>query len=289
MSSTLRLPSLALAALVAAASCAMSHARGDDTVDTAKVERVEEIAIGRDPDAGERVVADAAVGSIELRVDPSVRSPRIEAEFTVDGRDAKDLERRQQLVRLYASRAADQSIVVQPIFPGKKMDRDDVVIRIIVPKSADTSLRTAQGTLTVTGTTGKLRLNAKSGAIRVEGHKGALDATAGDGAITLAGIDGTVRASATAGEISLTLAEGTDFPFELESRNGAIRVEVGAEFDGAVRMHTTGGRIEVSDPGDRSRTPQSGDFTRTVEIGSAGGQSDIRTTTGAIRLSIRRK
>ena len=110
-----------------------------------------------------------------------------------------------------------------------------------------------------------------------------------NGAIDIIGATAEVRASATNGQVTVTMADNNDLPFDLETRNGAVHMEVGVGFDGIVKMHTTSGDLDLSDSGKRARTPQSSEHAKTVEIGAAGGTSEIRTTTGSINLTIRAK
>jgi hypothetical protein len=261
----------------------------DDDTSTAIITRTIEVAAAKDKNAADRVIAEVANGSIELIVDAGRDRPQVEAEFTIDGSDEKDVKRRSELVRLFAERAADQTVVVQPIFPGKAMKRDSVKLRIVVPKCGEASMKSANGSLMTAGTAGKLKLVAKNGAIKISKHAGSIDASATNGAIDIEGAGAEVRASATNGAVSVALADDNDLPFDVESSNGTVRVEVGAGFDGIVKMHTTTGSLDVSDSARRARTTQSTEHSKTVELGAAGGQSDIRTTTGSIRLTIRAK
>lgn len=264
-------------------------AHAGDEVEPAKVERTADLAAAREAGFAERVIAEIASGSLELVVDASISRPRIEAEFTVDGEDEKDVKRRSELVKLFAERVADQTIVVQPMFPGKPMAHDAARIRIIVPKTGDASLKSTKGAIKAAGTAGKLKTMTKEGAIRVERHAGSIDASADAGAIELLDAGGEVRVAAGDGAVTVVLANGNDLPFDIETRNGLVKLEVGSDFDGVVKMHSTSGKIDLSDSGKRARVPQSSDHSRTVEIGAAGGHSEVRTTAGAIKLKIRTK
>ncbi|MFZ4749472.1 MAG: hypothetical protein ACOYMM_03075 [Phycisphaerales bacterium] len=278
---------LAIASILAVAGTTRA-ARAQESV-TGSVERVAEIAAAKDPQAVERVIAEANAGSIELVVDAAVAAPRVEAKFTVDGKDDKDLKRRMELVKLFAERAADQTVVVQPMFPGKAMPRDSVALRIVVPRGGDSALKIANGSLRAFGTAGKLKLTSKNGAIRVERPAGSVDANATNGAIDIVDAGAEVRASAANGAVTVVLADGNDLPFDVETRNGTARVEVGAGYDGIVTMHSTAGDLDVSDSGKHTRTPKLGDHSKTVEVGAATGNSAIRSTTGDIKLTVRAK
>jgi len=261
----------------------------DDDIETMKVSRSADIAAAKDASKPERVVGEVANGSIELVVDAGRDTPLVEAEFTVGGIDEKDLKRRAELVRLYAERAADQSVVVQPIFPGKMVRGDSVKVRIVVPKCGDSSLKCANGAITVSGTAGKLKVSTRNGAIKVTGHAGSIEANASNGNIEITGAGAEVKATSANGAVEVSLADGNDLPFDIESKTGDVRVEVGAAFDGQVKMHTTTGGISLSDSGRRMRTTHETDHARTVELGAGTGHSEIRTTTGSVRLAVRSK
>lgn len=261
----------------------------DDDVETASVAKSADIAAAKEKGAADRVVAEVINGSIELVVDDGRDAPLVEAEFTVDGNDEKDIKRRSELVRLYAERAADQTVVVQPIFPGKAMKRDSVKVRIVVPKCGDTSLKCTNGAVTTAGTAGKLKISTRNGAIKVANHAGSIDANAANGGVEIKGAGAEVRVSAGNGAVEVSLADGNDLPFEVESKTGTVRVEVGPTFDGIVKMNTTTGEISLSDSGKRLRTTHETEHSRTVELGAAGGTSEIRTTTGSVRLAVRSK
>lgn len=262
-----------------------------DDVATALVQRDAEIARTA-PKAGdeatrEKLMAEIERGSIEIVSDPKHEETRIDAEFTVDGEDAKDVKRREQVVKLYAERTADGTIVVQPVFPGKWMARDSVKLTIRVPATGDCALKSGNGTLVVRGTSGSLRVATKNGSINVSGHTGSIDATSANGTITIEGATDGVRATSANGAIRVTLASGNDHPFDIEAKNALVMVEVGSDFDGAVRITTSSGTIAVVDPAKRVRTPDIADHSMTAEIGAATGHSIIETTSGGITLSVR--
>ena len=114
-------------------------------------------------------------------------------------------------------------------------------------------------------------------------------ASAAQGYVELLGIGGAVKALATDGALTISLADGNDHPFDAQTRTGELRVEVGVDFDGVVKMHSTGGRLDVRDSAGRTRVPNAGDHSKTVEVGAASDQSELRSTTGAVRLTVRAK
>jgi len=264
-------------------------ARAANEVKTATAHREAEIAREKPADnaksgepAQERILAEIQDGEIELVVDPKLDETKVTAEFTVDGEDAKDVERREQLVRVYAERTADGTIVVQAMFPGKPMKRDRVKAVILTPGTGDSMVKSVNGAIRVRGTSGSLRVATKNGSIKVSEHTGSVDATAQNGAIEIVLATDGVRATSTNGSVRVSLAEGNDHPFEIESKTGAVDLELPATFDGAVRVTTISGAITLDDPVKRARTPEIGDHSLTAEFGAGVGQSSIETTAGSV-------
>lgn len=233
---------------------------------------------------GERLMVDLAVGSIDCSVDAAARETMVAAEFSVDGKDAADAERRAKLVKLYAERASDGTIIVNTIFPGERLPYDSVKLTIVAPTTDEVVLKSTTGSVRARATTGKMRASTKSGVVSIDAHKGPVDARAADGRIEITGATESVQATTTNGEISLSLAPKNDHPFRLETRNGAVRVEVGDGFDGVVSMVTANGSLSVVDPSKRARLSEHSDTRLVAEFGAAAGQSEIKTSNGSVTL-----
>lgn len=263
----------------------------DDGVKTATVHREAEFALPEDHKEGEpvreRILAEIANGEIEFVVDPKLDETTAVAEFTVDGVDAKDVERREKNTRLFATRSADGTLVFQPVFPGKSLDRDRVKLVIRTPGTGDSMVKSANGSIVVRGTSGALRVNTKNGSIKIANHTGGIEATAQNGSIEIALATDGVRATTANGAIRVSLADGNDHPFEVETKAGAVDFELPAQFDGIVRVTTVSGGITLDDPAKKARTPEIGDHSVTAEYGAAAGESRIETTAGAVVLRSR--
>lgn len=267
-----------------------THARGVDDVKTATVAHAADVARARDENGAEiadRVLAEVPRGSIKLSVDPKAREATIEAEFTVDGADAKDVERRSKLVSLYAVRAADGTVVATPVFPGKLMERDAVRLVIRVPASSDTALKGGDGTIEVRGTSGDLRVSTKSGSIDIANHTGLIDARTESGAVLIVGATDAVKVKSNSGAISLSLADGNDHPFDAESKSGAISAEVGTTFDGVVRLLSARGEVSLSDDTKHARVVDAETHSMTIECGAAVTHSEIHSMDGRLSMTVR--
>jgi len=286
LSSCSRMLAFALAALLSAAAlaeraCAQSKSE-KEILRTA--ERDAEIPRSDEAKDGERLMLEIASGRLRLRIDPKAEKTRIAAAFTVDGVDAADAERRAKLVRLYAERADEGTIIVGVFFPGKEMPRDAVQLDVVAPPSQEALLKSADGVVEARGTAGRLRMITRDGEIIVSGHAGPVDARSVNGRILVEGATDSVQARATNGPVQIVLADGNDNPFNLETRNGPVIVEVASDFDGVVTMLTANGRLGVVDPAKRVRVSEISSTRLVAEIGEAQGQSTIATSNGAITL-----
>ena len=233
---------------------------------------------------GERLMLEIANGRLRLRSDEKAESTRISAVFTVDGVDAADAERRTKLVRLYAERADEGTIIVGAYFPGKAMPRDSVELDVTAPPAKEAVLKSTDGVVEARGTTGKLRMITRNGEVIVSNHAGSVDARAVNGRILVEGATDSVQAKSTNGPVQIVLADGNDNPFTLEARNGAVIVEVASDFDGVVTMLTANGRLGAVDPAKLVRVSEISSTRLVAEIGEAQGQSTIATSNGAITL-----
>lgn len=252
------------------------------SADIARVEGADDATKG-----GERIMADVPIGSIECSVDPNATKTRVSAEFKVDGKDAADAQRRAKLVKLYAERAPDGTIIVDAMFPGATMPMDTVNLTIVAPPTQELVLKSASGSVRARSTTGALRISTKSGAIFVEDHRGPVDARAASGRIGIKGARESVQATSASGAIDLSLADDNDQVFTVESSSGAVRVEVGAGFDGVVTLASSSGALSLVDPAKRARIPQQSETRLVVDIGAASGRSTVDTTSGAATLAVR--
>jgi hypothetical protein len=281
-----RMLALAFAALLSAmpiAEQASAQSKGEKEI-LRTAERDAEIPRSDDAKDGERLMLEIANGRLRLRSDAKAESTRISAVFTVDGVDAADAERRTKLVRLYAERADEGTIIVGAYFPGKAMPRDSVELEVLAPPSQEAVLKSSNGVVEARGTRGKLRMITGNGEVIVSGHTGPVDARAANGRILVEGATDSVQAKSTNGSVQIVLADGNDSPFTLETRNGAVIVEVASSFDGVVTMLTANGRLGVVDPAKLVRVSEISSTRLVAEIGEAQGQSTIATSNGAITL-----
>ncbi|MFM7133807.1 MAG: hypothetical protein ACKO0W_05765 [Planctomycetota bacterium] len=287
MTRTTRTPVLAVLASISLAFAGLGcdanqRARNDFSKDAAR-----DVVLAATPSPA-RVVAETPNGSIELASVDGLAEVRVTVALRVDGESPEEAEQRLALVRIFAERSDDGTIVVQPIFPGKRMPRDSADLRIEVPRAGDANLRTDNGTIATRRTEGTLRATTKNGAVKVDGHRGSVDASTQNGAVDLRGIAGIVRARSANGAIDVTVADGDSSEVDAGSRNGSVRVEVGAGYSGVFQMLGAPGAVLIVDPLGRAKA-RGEDTARIVEVGSGGPSSRIDAGNGAATLVIRAK
>ena len=137
--------------------------------------------------------------------------------------------------------------------------------RITVPRQADLDIDTVNGQVGVRGVSGDIDIDTTNGRIEVTDSAG------------------QVSAKSTNGGISIELAEvnsGESMIFQ--TTNGGVTLSLPSSVRASLTARTTNGTIETDFPitvkGKMSRTRLDG------EINGGGGEIDIKTTNGGIRI-----
>ncbi len=113
-----------------------------------------------------------------------------------------------------------------------------------VPPGAVLDLRTSNGSVKLTGGTGKVVVRTTNGAISVKDAKGELHLTASNGPITATGAQGRAEAKTSNGPIDLQVEKGI---VTAHTSNGAVRIR-GTLAEGDHSLTTTNGGIAVTLP-----------------------------------------
>lgn len=285
MTSSTQTPVLAVLASISLAVAGLGCDSNQRAKDDFSKEAARDVVLAATPSSA-RVVAETPNGSIELASVDGLAEVRVMVALRVDGTSPEEAEQRLSLARIFAERSDDGTIVVQPIFPGKRMPRDAADLRIEVPRAGDANLRTDNGAIATRRTEGTLRATTGNGAVLVEDHRGSVDASTQNGAIDLRGIAGIVRARSANGAIDVVFGDGGAHEIDAASRNGSVRVEIGAGFSGVFQMLGAPGAILVEDPLGRSKV-RGEDSARIVEVGTGGPSSRIDAGNGVATLVIR--
>lgn len=110
--------------------------------------------------------------------------------------------------------------------------------------SAEVSVETVGGDLTLKGGSGAVSLRSIEGEIRAEGASGKLSASTVNDSITLTGVSGDVVAETVNGDVTITNAKASSL--EVSTVNGDVRFESSTTDRGTYRVTTHQGDIRVS-------------------------------------------
>jgi DUF4097 and DUF4098 domain-containing protein YvlB len=135
--------------------------------------------------------------------------------------------------------------------------------------SGDVGLDTGDGSISADNVTGNLRINTGDGSVSVKGQPRGLIAHTGDGSVS---VDVTTATTAAA-------------DWELTTGDGGIHVTLPADFNAQVDAHTGDGGIDANDFGLRATGEDRNDLRGA--IGSGGPTLRLRTGDGGITLSKR--
>lgn len=167
------------------------------------------------------------------------------------------------------------------------------------------TVRTSNGAVDVRGAVGDIAIRTSNGGIQLSDHSGDADLHTSNGRIEARRIRGALTAHTSNGGIQAEVAGvSADYPVELESSNGSIRLstpefdagrlrahtsnssitlELPASVDARVEARTSNGRVEsdfeVSGPDARREKNRLEGVT-----GEGGGLIDAKSSNGSIRL-----
>jgi len=110
--------------------------------------------------------------------------------------------------------------------------------------SAEVSVETVGGDLTLKGGSGTVSLRSIEGEIRAEGASGKLNVSTVNDSITLTGVSGDVIAETVNGDVTITNAKASSL--EVSTVNGDVRFESTTTDRGTYRVSTHQGDIRVS-------------------------------------------
>jgi hypothetical protein len=122
-------------------------------------------------------------------------------------------------------------------------------VEVHMPREADLTAHSGDGSIEVDSISGTLDLTAGDGSITVQDAKGNLRFHTGDGHIEARGLDGQVDASSGDGHIHV---EGRFDSLRLRAGDGSVtaRASAGSKVNGAWTINTGDGSVDLEIPGD---------------------------------------
>ncbi len=176
---------------------------------------------------------------------------------------------------------------VRPLWPdGKRMDNESCSIEITAPSIVDVDARTSNGSVRLTGGSGKTVIKSSNGSVTIKDREGTLSARTSNGRITVEGGAGPLDVASSNGSITIKhFGPGRDAPYQWRAAtsNGSIRIELPEPPSGRVRASTSNSKVRVF------RRDSSGAQTellasRSIDLELGSGTSDIvlSTSNGSI-------
>ena len=262
----------------------------------------------------------------------ALRAEEVTKTFTVSGHASVKVQTDDGAVRV--STGDIKQVEVRVVYSGYKLDRDlrvsseqngdsvDIVaktsgggfwnwgvrhsslrVEVHMPKDADLSVRSGDGSVEADSINGNVDVTAGDGSITVQSVKGSMRFHTGDGHIEGRGLDGTVDASSGDGHINL---EGRFDGLTIRTGDGSVNARAGAgsKVAQAWSIHTGDGSVDLEVPGDLAANLDASTHDGHISLGlqvtvegtfsssnirgklNGGGQSlSIHTGDGSIHLN----
>jgi hypothetical protein len=128
-------------------------------------------------------------------------------------------------------------------------NHESLRVEIHMPKDADLTVRSQDGSIVVDSISGNVDLTAGDGGITAQGLKGSCRFHTGDGHIEARGLDGQVDATSGDGHINV---EGRFDSLHLRSGDGHVtaRADAGSRVNSGWTINTGDGSVDLEIPGD---------------------------------------
>jgi hypothetical protein len=170
--------------------------------------------------------------------------------------------------------------------PSRQFDfgRRSIRVEVNVPRETRLDIRTGDGSIHVTDTTGEIRLTTGDGSIEASGVEGSVTARTGDGRISIRGRVQGLNLHTGDGSISADLLPGSEVAtsWRVETGDGSITMRLPRELSAVLDAHTGDGSIKVDLP---MAEEQKGGNSVRAKLGAGGRTFTVRTQDGSVRIS----
>lgn len=247
-------------------------------------------------------------GRARVRVETDDGSVRVstgdikQVEIRVDYSGYK-LDRDLQVNTSQSGDAVDISVKTRGTFFSWGVHHASLRVEIHMPREADLTVRSGDGSIEVDSINGNVDLTAGDGHITAQGLRGSSRFHTGDGHIEARGLDGQVDASSGDGHISL---QGRFDSLRIKTGDGSVtaRADTGSRVNDAWSITTGDGSVDLEIPGDLHANIEASTHDGHISMGlpitvegtfsssriqgklNGGGQTvSIRTGDGSIHLN----
>jgi hypothetical protein len=242
-----------------------------------------------------------------------VRVSAINGYVHVDRRDVPDVQvtaklcsssqERLAAAKLVVARLPDGALDVHVDWPtGKRANNEGCSFDVAVPDARDVTVRTSNGSVRLTALAGRatvdtsnamvnvidhdgpVRVQTSNGAIEVQRVNGEVSAATSNASVKIVDVHGRVGASSSNGSVYLRLPGLTPAPFDLDTSNASVTVELPKSFAGRVGLGMSNARVHVNQMSNLTTCSLNGS-SGTATFGAAATQtSRVSTSNGSIEL-----
>jgi DUF4097 and DUF4098 domain-containing protein YvlB len=146
----------------------------------------------------------------------------------------------------------------------------------------DVRASSASGNVSVANTKGDVRLTTLSGSIQVKKPGGRVEADNASGSIDVQGAANDVKARAASGRVAVQGNPGSNSYWELKTASGTVELSVPSGANFHLSAEATSGEIRTDIP---IVIEEQGKHSLRAHVGNGGGRVEVRTVSGAIRVS----
>jgi DUF4097 and DUF4098 domain-containing protein YvlB len=158
-------------------------------------------------------------------------------------------------------------------------------LEVHVPRELIADVHTGDGSISLRGLHGALRVDTGDGSIHGEDLDGTLEARTGDGSVRVAGRFDKLQLHTQDGSVETEVKEGSrlDGDWRIQTGDGSLRVRVPKNLAADLEAHTGDGHIRFDLPGTTNGAKD--EHTSQAKLNGGGPALVLRTGDGSITVS----
>ena len=239
--------------------------------------------------------------SVDLRVDRSVPTGSIEAEFWMEHdsmAEASDLLRASTITpdmddghRLYLEPHLKEGVsvhleIILPDIQGVFIEIENGSVNI-TGASGETDVKLGNGSVTVIDQQGTVTARLTNGSISVTNPTEVLELHTENGTITIEHAVSDIRARTANGSVTLDVQADMSPSLQVFATNGSIKCQVGPAFTGEIDLVCENGSVQIDDqPGIVTAEVINDEGNRHLVIGGGYNKSTLWSGNGAVEFTI---
>lgn len=191
-------------------------------------------------------------------------------------------QERLDATRIIAEHDESGALAIRVLWPdGRRFGNEGCSFEIETPGADGVRLDASNGSLSVTGLSGRAWLDTSNGSITVRDHDGPVIADTSNGAVRVTNATGPVEIDTSNGGVSVALAPGATGPVRVDTSNGGVRLTLPESFTGELVLDTSNGRVSF-ESAPSLRAVSAGRRHARLVLGDGGEASVVTTSNGSI-------